>query len=50
MGRNKFIEFASKEAEELKTTMKKKKNSCVEFCWRVLLTYNRFQNSVAKRL
>ena len=37
-----LIEFASKAAEELIKTMKKKKNACVEFYRRVLLTYNRY--------
>ena len=45
-----LIEFASNVAEELKKTVKKTKNSCAEFCRRVLLTYNRCQTSVAKRL
>ena len=46
----KLIEFASKVAEELKKTVKKTNNACVEFFRRVLLTSNRCQTSVAKRL
>ena len=46
----KLIEFASKAEKELKKTVKKKENACVEFCRRVLLTYNWCQNSAAKRL
>ena len=45
-----LIEFSSNVAEELKKTVKKKQSSCVEFCRRVLLTYNWCQTSAAKRL
>ena len=46
----KLIEFASKATKELKNTVKKTKNACVEFCRRVLLTYNWCQTSATKRL
>ena len=45
-----LIEYASNTAKELKKTVKKTKNACVEFCRRVLLTYNRCQTSATKRL
>ena len=45
-----MIEFSSKAAEELKKEVKRTQGACAEFCRRVLLTYNRCQTSVAKRL
>ena len=44
------IEFASEATELLKNTIKKSKEAYIEFCRRVLLTYNRCQTSAAKRL
>ena len=34
-----LIEFASKATEELKNTVKKKKNACAEFCRRFLVRF-----------
>ena len=45
-----MIEFSSNAAEELKKAVKRTWGAYVEFCRRVLLTYNRCQTSVAKRL
>ena len=45
-----LIEFASNVAEEFKKTVKKTKTAYVEFCRRVLFTYNRCQNSIEKIL
>ena len=45
-----LIEFASKEVGELVKTVRKTKNSCAEFCRRVLLTYNRRLISASRRL
>ena len=44
------MEFACNVIEEFKKTVKKTKTACVEFCRRVLFTYNRCQPSVEKRL
>ena len=45
-----LIEFASEAEKEMKKTVKKSKDACIEFCRRVLLTYNRCQTSDAKRI
>ena len=45
-----LLEFAFNVEEEFKKTVKKTKGACVEYCRRVLFTYNRFQNSAEKRL
>ena len=45
-----LLEFAINVAEEFKKTVKKTKGACVEYCRRVLATYNRCQISVEKRL
>ena len=44
------MEFASNVAEEFKKIVKKTKNSCAEFCRRVLFTYNYCQVSTEKIL
>ena len=44
------MEFLINVAEEFKKTMKKTKGACVEYCRRVLATYNRCQTSAKKRL
>ena len=45
-----LLEFAINVAEEFKKTIKKTKGACVEYCRRVLATYNRCQISAVKRL
>ena len=45
-----LLEFVINVAEEFKNTVKKTKGACVEYCRRVLATYNRCQNSTKKRL
>ena len=45
-----LLEFAVNVAEEFKKTVNKTKGACVEYCRRVLATYNRCQNSAEKRL
>ena len=44
------MEFAINVVEEFKKTMKKTKGACVEYCRRVLATYNRCQISTEKIL
>ena len=45
-----LMEFASNVTKEFKKTVKKTKTACVEFCRRVLFTYNRCQNFAEKIL
>ena len=45
-----FLEFAINTTEEFKKTVKKMRGACVEYCRRVLVTYNRCQVATEKRL
>ena len=45
-----LIEFVSKATEELVKSVKRTKGVCVEFCRKVLLTYNQCQTSGRRRL
>ena len=45
-----LLEFAINTAEEFKKTMKKMRGACVEYCRRVLVTYNKCQVATEQRL
>ena len=45
-----LIEFASKVTKDLAKTVRRTKGVCVEFCRKVLLTYNWCQTSARRRL
>ena len=44
------MDFAINAAEEFKKTIKKTRGACVEYCGRVLATYNRCHFSAERRL
>ena len=45
-----LLGFAINIAEEFKKTVKKTRAACIEYCRRVLVTYNRCQVATEKRL
>ena len=45
-----MIEFRNKAVEELVKAVRQTKGVCIEFCRKVLITYNRCQTSTNKRL
>ena len=45
-----LLEFAINTAEEFKKVVKKMKGSCIEFCRRLLITYNRCQVAAEQRI
>ena len=45
-----LLEFATNVAEEFNKIVKKTKETCAEYCRRVLSTYTRCQTSTEKRL
>ena len=45
-----LLEFAINTAEEFKKTVKKTRRACIEYCRRVLVTYNRCQVAAEQRL
>ena len=45
-----LIEFRSKAAKELVKAIRRTKGACVEFCRKVLITYNHCQTSTKRRL
>ena len=45
-----LLEFAINTAEEFEKAVKKTKGACTEFCRRLLITYNRFQVAVERRM